>query len=59
MYSYISQGEDIAYNLIQLCADTREDIDDLPTNVAVGSTCIIIEDSSVWMLNNKRKWEEL
>lgn len=59
MYSYISQGEDIAYNLVQLSADFRTDIEKLPTNCAVGSTCIVIEDSSVWMLNSEKIWKEL
>lgn len=59
MYSYIMQGEDITYNVVELTADTRDDVNALPTSCAPGSTCLIIEDSSVWMMNSKKQWIEL
>lgn len=55
------RGEVEAY-VMELVADTLEDIanlkDQYPT-VAVGSTCICIEDSSVWMLGGDRSWHEI
>ena len=40
-------------------ADGDIDVQDLPTNVSVGSTCLVIGDgtgSSVYMLNNQNEW---
>lgn len=59
MYNYIAQGENISYNVVELAADFRNDVDTLPTNYAPGSTCLVIEDGSVWMLNSKKEWVEL
>ena len=51
-----------------LC-DTRDDINSLPThtkitkefpdNVYAGSTALVVEDASVWILNNADEWVEL
>lgn len=37
---------------VEIVADERDDIQDLPTNYGSGSTCFIIGDSSLWMLGN-------
>ena len=29
------------------------------TNFTPGSTCLVLEDSSVWMLGNDKKWHEI
>lgn len=44
---------------VEIIADLRTDIDTLPTYYGVGSTCFVIEDSSIWMLGNDAKWHEL
>lgn len=60
MYRVIANGEDIQQNVVELIADLLTDIDILPTNIfGPGSTCIVIEDSSVWMLGTDRVWKEL
>lgn len=51
-----------------LC-DTRNDVKSLPTrtknteefpdNVYAGSTAFVVEDASVWILNNADEWVEL
>ena len=43
----------------EFVADARADIASLPTDCEVGSSCIVIEDSSVWMLNTEHVWTEL
>lgn len=43
----------------EFVADARTDIESLPTDCEVGSSCIVIEDSSVWMLNTEHVWTEL
>ena len=47
------------YNILQYCCDTREDLAKLPTEDGAGSTCIVIEDSSVHMLNSEGQWKEI
>lgn len=40
-------------------ADKRTDVETIPTHYGAGSTCFVIEDSSVYMLGNDAKWHEL
>lgn len=58
MYNYMAQGGDVSYNIVEFSADSRSDVDTLP-KCAAGSTCIVIEDSSVWMINSEGIWIEL
>ena len=40
-------------------ADSENDVQSLPTDVSVGSNCLVIGDgtgSSVYMLNNQNEW---
>ena len=59
MYNITRQGNTDQYNLISYMCDNRADIEKLPTNCGIGSTCIVIEDSSVWMLGTDKAWKEL
>lgn len=55
------RGEVEAY-VIEFVVDTRSDIQDLAIKYpksAAGSTCICVEDSSVWMLSGDGAWHEL
>ena len=47
------------FNHSKYCCDTREDLAKLPTGDGAGSTCIVIEDSSVHMLNSEGQWKEI
>ena len=47
------------YNILQYCCGTREDLTKLPTRDSAGSTCIVIKDSSVHMLDSKGQWKEI
>ena len=58
MVHYISQGEDILYNIVKLCLDKRSDIQNMPKHCAPGSSCFVIEDSSTWMLGSDG-WHEI
>jgi hypothetical protein len=51
-------GDEIAY-VKDFVADTTADIASLPTNCAPGSSCFVIENSSVWMLNGNNVWQEI
>lgn len=58
MYNYMTQGGDVAYGIIEFSADSRDDINKLP-KCSSGSTCIVIEDGSVWMIDSEGIWHEL
>ena len=58
-YSITKQGDSVQNYVLELAADTRADIELLPTDCQVGSTCIVIADSSVWMLGSDGNWHEL
>ena len=58
-YNYIGQSGNVQYNVVELIIDTAAEIIDLPTNVAPGSTCFVIENSTAYMLNGNGEWKEL
>ena len=58
-YTIIQQGDTVQNYILEVACDSRTDVTNLPTNWASGSTCIVIEDSSVWMLGNDKIWHEL
>ena len=58
-YTVIQQADTVQYNKYDCIVDLLEDLDILPTEWSPGSTCIVLEDSSVWMLGNDRVWHEL
>ena len=59
MVGIIEQNGKTTYNVVELAADTEADILDLSTEYAQGSTCFVIENSSVYMLNGNKQWEPL
>lgn len=57
---YVQQDNDVAYGVNSYMADTRADL----ANINVqgdqpGTTCIVLEDSSVHMLDTNKEWQEL
>lgn len=58
-YRIIANGEDVQSGVVEIIADTRAEMETLPTDYNPGSDTIVIEDSSVWMLGNDFKWHEL
>lgn len=59
MYSIIRQGDTDQYDVISLVVDTEADVKDIPTNCAPGSSCLVLEDSSVYILGNDKKWHTI
>jgi hypothetical protein len=39
--------------------DTIDDMQNVPTKCEVGSSCLVLEDSSVWVLNTEKEWVEI
>lgn len=60
MINVIKQsGKDAAY-VMEYVADTEADLTDIDTNDCVqGSTCFIIENSSVYMLDSNKVWQAI
>lgn len=52
MVFYITQNGDTAYGIYELVLDKRTDMKDIPKVCMPGSSCIVIEDSSIWMLGS-------
>lgn len=44
---------------VEIVADERADVEELPVYFSAGSTCFVIEDSSVYMLGNDSEQHEL
>ena len=59
MYKVIANGEDVQQSVVEIVADTLADINILPVIYSPGSDCIVLEDSSVWMLGNDKIWHQL
>lgn len=59
MYGIKQQGDTVQNGIMEFVADTRADIDQIPTKWGMGSTCLVIEDSSVWILGSDKKWHEV
>lgn len=60
-YSSYQNSDDIVPNYVALVADKLTDIATLPTKIyAPGSTCLVIEDSSLWILSTEDKeWHKV
>ena len=58
-YKVMKNADTTQSSVVEIVADTLADIGDLETDFGVGSDCIVLEDSSVWMLGNDKVWHEL
>lgn len=54
-----TNGNIVQPSVVEIVADTIADVENLPKYVGVGSTCIVIENSSVYMLGNDNEWHEI
>lgn len=58
-YSLIKQNDSNTYDLKEFVCDKIADIETLPKSPAPGSTCICIEDATVWILSTEKVWIKL
>lgn len=58
-FSYIEQNGKTSYGVVSLVVDKEADVNSLPQDVAPGSTCFVIENSSAYMFKVERGWEPL
>ena len=59
MFKVTENGNQIQSYKVAITADSRNDVQDIPTTYEMGSTCFVIEDSSVWMLGGDKQWHEV
>lgn len=59
MYSQVKSSDKTERYVVELVVDSGTDIDTLPTHYAPGSTCIVANESRVFILNNSKEWVEL
>lgn len=58
-YSQVRSSDKSDKGVVELVADTDADIANIPTYYTPGSTCIVVESSEVFMLNNQKEWKVL
>lgn len=58
-YSMTAQGNRKEYDIRQFVCDTTADIAELPTNCAIGSSVLVVANSSVWILGSDREWHQI
>jgi hypothetical protein len=54
-----SQNGDVVYDIKEYVCDGPEDIANLPRNCGMGSTCVVISTSEVYMMNSKGEWVKI
>ena len=52
MYKMTSRNGEVVYDVREFVCDTPEDIAMLPRNCSMGSTCVVISTSEVYMMNS-------
>lgn len=55
-YSSYQNSDNIVPYYMAFVADYLADVENLPIDCAPGSQCIVVEDGSLWILNNQYKW---
>lgn len=59
MIKMTSQNGDVVFDVKEYVCDTSDDLVNLPRNCGMGSTCIVISTSEVYMMNSKREWTKI
>lgn len=60
MYYVIKSADRSAPYVTELVADTDADVQNIPVDLYdPGTTCIVIENSTVYMLNTQKEWKLL
>lgn len=58
MYSIIQENGKSYNGYTEYVVDTADEIKELPTeDIAVGSVCLVINNSQIYMLNHAREWK--
>lgn len=55
-YKIISENGQVKKDIYEVVVDTIEDIQTLPEHFGVGSTVLVIADTTVYIKNNQGEW---
>lgn len=55
----ISTSGHTAYGVKEFIVDTEEDIKNLPIDIPMGSTALVIGNSTVWCLDGQGEWKQI
>ena len=58
-YALNKQDDNIVYGVVEFYADSIDDIATLPTSYTPGSTCLVKEGPSVYVLTTEQRWEPM
>lgn len=59
MFNLYKQDGETLYGIKEFVLDTKEDLQNLPTNIKAGSSALIISTGAVYMLNGSKEWVEI
>ena len=59
MFSVTKNSDTTQPYIVEITADTEADVAKLPTHYTPGSTCLVIAESKVYILNHNHEWVEL
>lgn len=59
MFNLYKQDGETLYGIKEFILDNTDDIKNLPTNIKVGSTALIIPTAEIYILNGSKKWVEI
>lgn len=59
MFTIIKEKGKQTNRIQEFVCDFEIDINNLPIDIAVGSTAFVIENSSAYMLNNSKIWVKI
>jgi hypothetical protein len=58
-YKVVRNADANQPDVVEIVCDTIAEVADLPTTFGIGSDCIVLEDSLVYMLGTDKVWHEL
>lgn len=59
MFTITKEKDRHTNNIQEFICDFEIDINNLPIDIAAGSTAFVIESSSAYMLNNNKQWVKI
>ena len=59
MFTITKEKDRHTNNIQEFICDFETDINNLPIDIAAGSTAFVIENSSAYMLNNSKVWVKI
>ena len=59
MFTITKEKDKQTNNIQEFICDFEIEINNLPVDIAAGSTAFVIENSSAYMLNNRKVWVKI